>query len=236
MLENRDEAKGILNNKARWVLTLALGMLVIIWRLILPITVSEITTATVLATAGLDLALTAALIFINRNELKEAFFKKFALKDLLMVIGGYVAFFIFTTASSVLLGLTGMIIIESPAAWVAEQYSIVFPIGLLISVVIAAPIWEEIAFRMAGRNLIKNKFLFVLITTFLFVLVHSGIYLIPSVSGIGFNMPFVFRSGMTYVFAGIGYAVIYLVAKDIRIAMGVHLLNNLIVAMFMLFG
>ena len=236
MLENRYGVKGTLSDKTRWVLTLALGMFVILWRLVLPITVSEITTATVLTTAGLDLALTAALIFINRNELKEAFLRKFALKDLLAVIVGYVAFFIFITAGRVLLGLTGMMIIESPAAWVAEQYSIVFPIGLFISVVIAAPIWEEIAFRMAGRNLIKNKFLFVLITTFLFVLVHSGTYLIPSVSGVGLNIPFVFRSGITYVFAGIGFAVIYLVAKDIRIAIGVHLLNNLIVTMVMLFG
>jgi len=81
MFENRDGIKATLNDKARWVLTLALGMFVILWRLVLPISVSEITTATVLITASFDLALTAALIFINRNQLKEAFIKKFTLKD-----------------------------------------------------------------------------------------------------------------------------------------------------------
>jgi len=236
MLEKRSETKGILSDRARWVLTLALGMLVILWRLVLPITASDITVATVLTTAGLDLVLTAVLILINRHELKEAFIRKFALKDFFKIIVCFIIFFIFVNASQTLLGFTGIQLIQSPAAWVADQYSVVFPVGLIISVLVAAPIWEEIAFRMAGRNLIKNKFLFVLITTFLFVLIHTGTYLIANVSDVGFSIPFAFTSGMAYVFAGIGYAVTYFVTKDIRIVIGVHFLQNLMGTMFMLFG
>ena len=158
-------------------------------------------------------------------------------KDFIKVIVCFIIFSIFSIVSQLLLGLTGIQLIEqSPAAWVAEQYSVVFPIGLIISVLVAAPIWEEIAFRMAGRNLIKNKFLFVLVSTLLFVLIHTGTYLIANVSDVGFNIPFVFTSGMFYMIAGIGYAVIYLVTKDIRIVIGAHFLQNLMGVMFMLLG
>jgi len=225
VIENESGQKGTLNNKARGALTLALGMLVVLWRVILPTNI-EITTGIVILVAALDLALTATLILINKNELKEVFARKFSGKDFLKTILCFVIFFAFVMVSGIghqlVLGVLEIDVIGSPAAWVAQQFSVVFPIGLFISTVIAAPIWEEIAFRMAGKNLINNKFLFVVITTFLFVFIHTG--------------PFYLDRGMFYAFAGIGYAVIYLITKDIRIAIGVHFLNNLFATVMSLLG
>jgi len=225
MIEHNREIKDTLSNKARGALTFALGMLVVLWRVILPTNV-EITAGIVIVVAALDLTLTATLIFINRNELKEVFAKKFSRKDFLKTIVCFVIFFAFVTASGIgfqlVLGALEIEPIGSPAAWVAQQFFEVFPIGVFISAVIAAPIWEEIAFRMAGKNIIKNKFLFVVITTFLFVFIHTG--------------PFYLDRGFMYAFAGVGYAIIYLVTKDIRIAIGVHFLNNLFAATMSLLG
>jgi len=219
------EQKGSLSNKARGVLTLALGMLVVLWRVILPTNV-EITIGIIILVALLDLALTVTLILINKNELREVFARKFSGNDFLKTILCFVIFFIFITVSDIGLQLVLDVLeietIGSPAAWVAQQFSVVFPLGLIISTVIAAPIWEEIAFRMAGKNLIKNKFLFIVITTFLFVFIHTG--------------PFYLDRGMFYALAGIGYAAIYLITKDIRIAIGVHFLNNLFAAIISLLG
>ena len=225
MIEHESEIKGTLSDKARGALTLALGMLVVLWRVILPTNV-EITTGIVIMVAALDLALTAALILINKNALRKMFARRFSGKDFLKTIVCFVIFFAFVTVFGIglqlVLGALEIEAIGSPAAWVAQQFFTVFPIGVFISTVIAAPIWEEIAFRMAGKNLIKNKFLFVVITTFLFIFIHTG--------------PFYLDRGMLYAFAGIGYAVIYLITKDIRIAIGVHFLNNLLAAAMSLLG
>ena len=225
MIENESETKGTISDKARGALTLALGMLVVLWRVILPTNV-EITTGIVIMVAVLDLVLTATLILINKNELRKVFARRFSGKDILKTIVCFIIFFAFVTVSGIglqlVLGVLEIEIIGSPAAWVAQQFFVIFPIGVFISTVIAAPIWEEIVFRMAGKHLIKNKFLFVVITTFLFVFIHTG--------------PLYLDRGLFYAFAGIGYAIIYLITKDIRIAIGVHFLNNLLAAIMILLG
>jgi len=47
--------------------------------------------------------------------------------------------------------------------------------------VVAAPVFEEISFRMAGRNLIKNGFLYVMITSLLFGFIHTGAFMTFSI-------------------------------------------------------
>jgi membrane protease YdiL (CAAX protease family) len=184
----------------------------------------EITVGIVALVAALDVILTAALIYINRHELKEAFVRRFTKWDLLKVVICFVAFFVFVQlimdiglqlALILIYSVTGVEVVfaQAPAAWVANEFFGVFPIGLFVSTVVTAPVWEEISFRLAGRNIIKNKFLFVVITTILFVFIHTG---------------FAMSTGFSYAFSGIAFAVIYLVTKDIRIVIAVHMLNNLL--------
>ena len=198
-------------DKIRWGLTLALGMLVVLWRVFLPTNV-EITTGLVILVAVLDMVLTASLVFINRQELKEAFQKKFGIKGFLKFVLCCVLYLVYVNIQGIVIHFAEIELAPSPASWVAEEFHRIFPLGLFISTAIAAPIWEEIAFRMAGQNLIKNKILFVLITTLLFVFIHTG---------------FALSTGLFYALSGIGFAVIYLATKDIRIVIGVHFMWNL---------
>ncbi|MCL2110878.1 MAG: CPBP family intramembrane metalloprotease [Clostridiales bacterium] len=233
---NENMAKRGLGDNARWGTILALGMLVLIWRIIIPTNV-EITTATVVLTAGLDLALTAAVVFLARKELKEVFARKFALKDVLKTIAffavSYIVMMVFgvlllvLTADGVTLG--GFMAnaqdpawLESimanapvpPSEWVAEQYAAVFPLGVVISMVICAPVWEEIAFRMAGRNLLKNPVLYVAASSCLFAFIHT--------------VNFSIAENSTFLVFGAIYAVGYLILKDVRILMITHCVNNII--------
>ena len=218
------------NDKARLGLTLALGMLVTLWRVLLPTNV-EITTSIVILVAVLDIVLTAAVISLNKKELKEIFARKFGIKGFLKVILCFVLLFFFLELAMrliqvvLLLGYRMPITISailnqyitfdpSPANWVATEFHRVFPLGPFVSLAIAAPVWEEIVFRMAGRNLIKNTFLYLLITTLLFGFIHTGSFLTFSI--------------ISYLVLGLGYALIYLKTKDVRIVIAVHFLANFI--------
>ncbi|MDR2569693.1 MAG: CPBP family intramembrane metalloprotease [Oscillospiraceae bacterium] len=220
--------KSRLSDTARWVLTIILGMLVIFWRIILP-TKTEITVFTVILVMILDLGLTAAVVFLNRKDLKEAWIKKFALKDILVTL---LLFVIFVVAN-VLFGLTSLVTISGvplhetmtnnpdSAVWVMREFFKVFPMGIIISTVIAAPIWEEIVFRMVGKNLLKNPILFLIIASCcLYSFIHT--------------VNFSILDNMTYLFFGLLFGVMYLVTKDIRKVTIVHALWN-IVAMSNLF-
>lgn len=217
----------------RWGLTLVLGMLVTLWRVVLPTNI-EITTGVVILVAALDIILTTILIFINRKELREAFMRKFKVKDFLKIIIGYVLLYlcmvfipmalnkailllcnVFPVMSNLIVepGFS-VIYMEAPAAWVGNEFSRVFPLGVSISMLIAAPIFEEITFRMAGRNLIKNTFLYVFITSWMFAFIHTCNF-------------FAF-SNINYFIYGLVFALIYFKTKDLRITMAIHFLNNLV--------
>ncbi|MCL1882949.1 MAG: CPBP family intramembrane metalloprotease [Defluviitaleaceae bacterium] len=232
-MNTENDAKVVQANKIRWGLSLALGMLVVLWRVVLPRNV-EITVATVILVAVLDLILTAVLIFINKDELKDVLLRKFTKKDFLRTI---ISFIILILASPVLLAVANQIIValynsfpamggliilpgysvlmlQSPADWTATQFFMIFPMGMFVSGVIAAPIWEEIVFRMAGRNLIKNAFLYLIITSLLFGFIHTASFLTPSI--------------IRYVLNGMVFGLIYVKTKDLRILIAIHFIGNLI--------
>ncbi|MCL2216522.1 MAG: CPBP family intramembrane metalloprotease [Defluviitaleaceae bacterium] len=222
------------NDVIRWGISLALGTLVVLWRVMIPTRLIEITVAYVVLVMALDLVLTVVLIYINKKELKEAFARKITLKDILKFIVCF-ALFVFVlpllmlALNQIILSLYSMfpimanlivlpgysvIYLQSPADWVATEFHRIFPLGVSISMVIAAPIFEEISFRMAGRNLIKNGFLYVMITSLLFGFIHTGSFLTFSI--------------ISYFFVGLVYALMYLKTKDIRIVIAVHFAANLI--------
>lgn len=218
-------------------ISLMLGMLVVFWRVVLPINV-EITQSIVLLTAVLDVCLTAALIIINRKKLKDVIVRKFGTRDLIKIFFGYVLIYIVVgvflfprllqpiiflmndmpiTLDSI---LNPVYTVTSSAAWVAYEYFNIFPIGVFISAAIAAPVWEEISFRMAGRNLIKNSVLYVLISSALFGFIHTASFLDISI--------------LWYFVVGIGFSIVYLKTKDLRIVVGIHFINNFIVSVAMI--
>ena len=206
-----------LSDKARYGITLALGTMVVLWRVFFASNV-EITVGTVLIVNVLDLIVTIAVIWLNKDELKAIFKQKFTGKDLLKVIGFFLVYFFMTSV----LDLGGGFGFErSPANDVIGEFLTIFPFGAFISGGILAPIWEEVVFRFAGEKLIKNKILFVLITTFLFVFIHTG---------------FALTTGLFYVQTGLTLAIIYLITNDLRLVIILHFIGNNIGWLFMLFG
>lgn len=200
----------------RWGLTLALGMLVLFWRIVLP-TNMEITTGIVVLAVMLDLALSTAVVFLNRKELKEVFAMRFTFKDGLKTLVLIVVDFILGIGMVMISTTTGLpegIMENAPAALIAAEFQAVFPIGAFISMVILAPIWEEIVFRLAGKNLFKNPILFVIITACLFAFIHT--------------VNFSIVDNLFYLLSGVVYGVAYLIFKDIRILMIAHFFWNLI--------
>jgi len=191
-------------------ISLALGMLVVLWRVVMSTTV-EITIGAVILVAALDLLLTGILVFINKNELKEIFAKKYDKNVLSLNIIWCSAFYIGATILNLVIRLaygaiTGVKEIpDAPAAWVADQFQLIFPPGIFISTVIAAPIWEEIAFRMAGKRLFKNSVLFILVSSLLFAFIHTA------------NFSFIDNS--MYFIMGVSFCAMYLKTKDLKMIM-----------------
>jgi len=204
-----------LNDKMRYGLTLFLGMLVLFWRVVLPTNV-EVTIGIGILILALDLILAAAVIFLNKKELKEAFAKKFTGKDFLKIIVAFIVMYVVGLIVALILIALGMEPGTAPAELVRKEFSRVFPLGAIISVVILAPIWEETAFRMAGKNLIKNGVLFVVITSLLFAFIHT--------------VNFSIVDNLDYFISGVLFSVLYLITKDIRIPIGAHFLFNLVSA------
>jgi membrane protease YdiL (CAAX protease family) len=221
---NEIKIKSIHNDNIRWGISLALGMLVLLWRIILPTNV-EITTAIVVLVAVLDLVLIALLIILNKKELKEAFVKRFTRKDILKTVLFFITIIVFMNIYGLitLIPVNGVPLFEmmaespAPADWVAMEFFAIFPIGVFISAVIAAPIWEEIVFRMAGKNLFRNPVLFVVITSCMFAFIHT----------VNFSL----IDNLFFLMFGVFYAIAYLILKDIRILMIVHFIWNLINAL-----
>ena len=199
----------------RWWLIIALGMSVLFWRVLLP-TYTDITVRTVILVAVLDLILTATVVLLARKELKEASARKFRGRDFLKALLLYVIAMAITMLYARLIVIDGIPLYESmanaPAQWVATEYRRIFPLGIFLSTVVAAPVWEEIVFRMTGKKLFRNPVLFVAVTSCLFAFIHT----------VNFSL----ADNLDYFLFGVIMAVSYLIVKDIRIMMLVHLLWN----------
>ena len=202
--------KGRQTKWIRWSLTILFGMSLTLVRSVMPMHV-DITTGIVILEGVLELCIGIAVVWLNRKELKEFFENKFRLKDygiilLLYVILMAVNFFFsnlefFPQSNSV-----------DAAAIVGSKFQEVFPLGVIITTCIIAPITEETVFRLTLKNMIQNKILFVLISCILFGFIHTA----------AFN-----ASIITYCFIGIAFSISYLITKDIRKVMLAHILVNI---------
>ena len=215
MSENsRDTNDGKLQGKAKHALIMAIGMLVLLWRVVIPTQIGVTMGVSVLI-MGMDLLLTLCVIYLSREQFKQAFTRKFTWKDLLKLLLGVLGFLAFCTilVQGNIMPLLGL---ESSAAsdWVGKEYLSLFPVGGIFSMVIAAPLWEETVFRMAGKNLFSNRFVYVLIPSLLFAFIHT--------------VNFSIADNLYFFVSGIVFSLIYLITDDIRISMGVHLLTNLL--------
>ena len=203
------------------IITVLLGLCIVFGRVIIP-TYIKPTKGIVLLELILEIIICIAVVYLNRNKIKEAFKPKKndnffkSISKIFITSLKTVVVFLITFISGVLAGvvLINQLKLDVRLSTVMTDFANVLPIAALISQIIVAPITEEIVFRMTLRDLIPNKFLYAVISAVLFAFIHDW---------------FFFSGGIIYYFLlGFIINVLYLIIKDIRCMIGGHMLNNII--------
>ncbi len=98
------------------------------------------------------------------------------------------------------------------------------PLFMMFSSVIYAPFIEEIIFRKSIKNIINKKYLFIIISGFLFGVLHISDY--TNINEILMGIP--------YMIMGIDFAYIYYKTNNIFTTMTFHLCHNLVLLIIQL--
>lgn len=159
------------------------------------------------------------LLIIYRRELKED------LKDYKKNFKGYInKYFIYYVIGVALMAGSNLILQKITGLELSGNESTLrelikrIPIYMGFSTVLYAPFVEEIIFRKSIRNVTKNKKVFVLLSGFIFGILH-----ITSFSNVKEII-----MGIPYIIMGIDFAVIYVKSNNIFTTMIFHLFHNLI--------
>ena len=199
-------------SKIKEILTVLLGLCIVIGRVLLP-TELGINNTTVILEILIELAILTGVILLNKEKLAKVMkeVKKEKLGKFLKVS---FILAIILIASAIVTGLIINSLGSKPVlASIISGFSEVLPVLGLISQIIIAPITEELVFRMTLRDLIHNKFLFVVVSSLLFAFIHDWFY---------------FSAGLLqYFILGAVLSLLYLYkAKNIGQMIAAHSANN----------
>ena len=103
-----------------------------------------------------------------------------------------------------------------------EAYVKAAPILMFFTSGVLAPFYEEGLFRLGLRNIIKNKWLFIIISGTIFGLIH----VFPLESGISLTLGLI--QSIIYITIGMVLSYIYCNTDNIYMSTGIHLLNNVL--------
>lgn len=109
-----------------------------------------------------------------------------------------------------------------------ETYVKASPFLMVISTAILAPFYEETLFRLGIKKVFKNKYLFIIISGFVFGLMH----VFPLDDGV--TLVLGIMQSITYVTMGIFLSYTYYKTDNIFISIGIHFLNNLLSVLAMI--
>lgn len=159
------------------------------------------------------------LLFVYKKELKKDAidFKDNYKKYISTYIIYYVVGIILMGASNVILQHITNLKISGNESAVRELISVA-PLYMFFSTVIYAPYVEELIFRKSIRNIVKNKYLFIIISGFIFGILHI----------IDFKNYKEILMGIPYIIMGIDFAYIYYKSNNIFTTMTLHIIHNLI--------
>ena len=126
--------------------------------------------------------------------------------------------------NTIISGFTNMNISSNESS--VREYIKLLPIYMSFSTVIYAPIVEEITFRKIIKNIVDNKYLFVIVSGVMFGMVHLNIN--PSINDCLMIIP--------YIIMGLDFAYIYSKTDTIFSTIGFHMLHNLILLIIQFIG
>ena len=151
--------------------------------------------------------------YIVKEKFKIAEF----LKYLIIFMGAKILSAVVSALISVVLSID---LIESQNQSIIEMYASMSPLLMLICSCITAPIIEEGIFRLGFRKVIKNDYLFIVISGFVFGLMHIFPTDIP--------LALALTQGITYIVIGAVLAAIYVKTDNIWYVILIHALNNVL--------
>lgn len=167
------------------------------------------------------------VVLVYYKELKLDFkkykknFKEIFIKYLPVYVLGVV---LMGVTNTIISGFTNMNISSNESS--VREYIKLLPIYMSFSTVIYAPIVEEITFRKIIKNIIDNKYLFVIVSGVMFGMVHLNIN--PSINDYLMIIP--------YIIMGLDFAYIYSKTDTIFSTIGFHMLHNLILLIIQFIG
>lgn len=166
------------------------------------------------------------LILFFKKELKEELkllktnYKDYFIKSILIFLAGALLMFISTLIISKFTG-------QSISGNETEIRNFIknSPLLTIILAVIISPIIEELVFRKAIKNIFNNKYLFIIISSLIFGLLH--ISSIRDINELLFSIP--------YIIMGISFAITYQKTNNIFTSIILHSSYNLVLILIQLF-
>lgn len=173
----------------------------------------------IICTSIIEIIYVLILFFLYKKELKNELkdyknnYKKYLSDNIIIYLLGVLLMGICNIIISKLINqsLSGNEII------IRENIS-KFPIYMIFSSVIFAPIKEELIFRKSIKNIFNNKYIFIILSGFIFGLLHISNY--NNLNEILFSIP--------YIIMGIDFAYIYYKTNNIFTTLTLHMCHNLI--------
>ena len=163
------------------------------------------------------------IILIYKKELLLDI-KNIKIKNFIKYIPIYLIGIVFMSLSNALVyKITNMQISENESA--IREYIKLFPIYMSFSTVIFSPFIEEITFRKVFRNIINNKYIFIIISGVIFGLIHTNSFKVNDLF-----------SSIPYIIMGIDFAYIYYKSDNIFTTIAFHSMHNLILLIIQFIG
>ena len=168
------------------------------------------------------------IIFMFKNEIKKVIkdIKDNKINRIYTTVRCWLAGCLIMFASSLLIGLLIKNELPTNEELVRESIKLA-PIYMLFTCSIVAPIFEEMVFRISLHGLLKNKWLFILLSGFIFGALHViGSYTSP------LDLLYIIPYG------AMGSAFAYLLAKtkNITLPILIHMIHNTILVFIQLIG
>lgn len=179
----------------------------------------------VLFLSGMNFIYIVFLFFVYKGEIKKDLedFKEKHNSYLSKYLSYYLIGILLMGLSNIILQYFTKLDMSGNEKEVRELIKIL-PTYMIFSSVIYAPFVEEIIFRKSIKNVIKNPYIFIIISGFLFGILHINDY--KNFSEILMGIP--------YIIMGLDFAYIYHKTNNIFTTMTFHFCHNLILLLIQL--
>jgi len=166
-----------------------------------------------------EIVVTGVIVFIYRDELDDIFYrfkneKGKMIKKIFACWG--IAFLAYFIVNSIVISIFN---VDMPNNILQQRLLDAAPIYLVISMLFATPIMEEFVFRKAIRDIVDNKWVYIIVSS----LLYGAFYVILSFTN---NLQLLFIISNSLFGAVLAYS--YDKTDNILVPMAIHILQNIL--------